>query len=503
APRTALAQAADPERVHPVPDGSQAAPHDRPSATPAAHGPDHGRVPGEGGVPGPRDHPAPERVADQGPVNRARPGRLVDLVNRQVPDAPAPVAGSARGDGGFAAPVGDGPLPRTADIRWQDLADDPRYAYPVKRLEEFDPSGAARLRDQVESGTLADRTQFAAALDTALVNRPPLASPHVLRVGERQFTGGFFPGEPLYLSKGGESLVYAYDAGVVKVNYSATGRAVGWASDGWAPERVVAAEATGALEKVAGNRIRRGAVLVTFHGPSQVLAEHVHVLERRWPGRIVNEFVQGGPALDAERGYVLPTLVSTQRRIPGFDGLDNPDLSTGYAEMAENPDTDAHVAANRKWLQLTGPPGFDHELFVTMQRNDSVSRLLVRTAEDPALRAAVRAFAGNAIAYTRATGEIMDLVGNGNVIFPASGSYLLVDALSPSPLPTSAASEALQRLDAREPLTAKDRAILLNVLNYVRTVNALADATGLAERIGIVPPGFDPRSWERLLPALR
>jgi hypothetical protein len=55
----------------------------------------------------------------------------------------------------------------------------------------------------------------------------------------------------------------------------------------------------------------------------------------------------------------------------------------------------------------------------------------------------------------------------------------------------------LGRLDGHEELTGHDQIYLLNVLNYVTTLNALAHLTGLDGRLDTVPPGFDSRAWLR------
>ncbi len=81
----------------------------------------------------------------------------------------------------------------------------------------------------------------------------------------------------------------------------------------------------------------------------------------------------------------------------------------------------------------------------------------------------------------------MALAGEDNVILYPKGeawSYLLVDAipLYSDPILTSA-KEALERQKGGEQLGNQDKARITRALNFVRTINGLAAALGMDDRL--------------------
>ncbi|MFC7640170.1 hypothetical protein ACFQX6_03355 [Streptosporangium lutulentum] len=388
--------------------------------------------------------------------------------------------------------------PDGAGLRWDDLAGDRRFETPLKRLGELDANGLARLREGVDSRAILSGEQFSTALNNALVNWSPNESLYSVRPGTGEYMKGPSGADLIYLTKGGEHLVFRDGETIFKLDYNANKRVLGW-TEGWEPGRLSGAEATSALLDIANDKESRFAKLRDSHGPSHVIDQTVDVRIVDWPGRVINEFI-GENKLDGDRTYEFPTIVTRQSRVHGLESLDNLDLATGYAEIGKNPNPEKYVEVNRRWLELVGPADFDRELLLDVQQSPSIARLLQRSQRNPAFMDALRRFASSSLAYTAATGETMDMVGDGNVVFIDSRSYLLVDALHPYPArPLWKATEVLHRLNRQEELTRQDQVGLVNVLNYVRTVNALAHATGLQERISIVPRDFHSDRWKRFL----
>ncbi|MDN3354211.1 hypothetical protein [Actinomadura sp. DC4] len=431
--------------------------------------------------------------------------RATELASDAAPGgshAGADEAGEGHAPAGSAGPAAD--AARTLDggaaahLRWADLSVDPRLASPLKRLGDLDPAGHARLHDEVDRGAFHGRDGFTTALDAALVGWKPTESPYAVR--GRELFDGFFGTDPVFMTKGGENLVYGAGDSVVKVDHNTTGQLLGWREEGWHPEDFRADEVLAKMTSIAEERMHRYQALKDFHGSAHVIPETVHVRELEWPGRMLRELAADGRRVEPDQSYVLPTLMTTQEKISGLESLSNPDLSTGYSEMDDKPDTEQYVAASRRWLELHGPAGFDPQLFLSVQRSPSIGRIVDLLQSDPATQAAVRTFVHNSIAYTKHTDEIMDTVGAGNIVFMNSRDYILVDALHPyPPRELAAAVAALHRLNRGEELARSDRICLINVLNYVRTLNALASATGLSQRIDIVPRPFNPGNWERFL----
>ncbi|TDD06980.1 hypothetical protein E1292_14320 [Nonomuraea deserti] len=382
---------------------------------------------------------------------------------------------------------------------WNTRIGDPRFEAPLRRLEELDPAAFGRVHDTVNSGRLRDTNRFTDALDQALASwRPPSDSIYAVRPGTREFLMGVGDTAPIYIARGGEHLVYELQDSILKIDHNTSARVMNWRSPDFDPDHIGRSDVVFELLRILRDKESRYAMLQDLHGAHHVPRQRSYVWEVAWPGRVLNEIV-GAVKADPERIYKMPAIVTIQHRYYGLESLSSPDLATGYAEKANrNPPPDVYLEAGRRWLENIGPARFGQELFLDAQRSPSLTRLFHLAQDNPELMAEIRKFTRNALHYSQWTGETMDMVGRGNVVFLDSRSYLLVDALHPYPVKTLAeASLLLRRLDENEELTRGDRVYLLNVLNYVRTVNALAHFTGLDDRLDIVPPGFDSRGWLR------
>lgn len=132
----------------------------------------------------------------------------------------------------------------------------------------------------------------------------------------------------------------------------------------------------------------------------------------------------------------------------------------------------------------------DLELFFRTQDNPDTHQLadlLSGTSVDSGLKTAVENFVQKSISFAKETGHILALAGEDNVIlYPKNDGwdYLLVDAipLYNDPILTSA-KEAQERQKAGEQLSSQDKAYITRALNFVRTINGLAAALGMEERL--------------------
>ncbi|MEU4229240.1 hypothetical protein AB0F17_33520 [Nonomuraea sp. NPDC026600] len=382
---------------------------------------------------------------------------------------------------------------------WNTRFGDPRFEAPLRRLDELDPGAFGRLHDGVNHGRLRDTDRFAEALDSALASwQSPKESVYAPRPRTGEFISGSGDAEPVYLARGGEHLVYELHDSIVKIDHNTSAKVMDWRSPDFDPDHVKLADVASQMLDILRDKEHRYTLLRDLHGAHHVADQHSYVRDIKWPGRVINEIV-GAARADPERIYEMPAIVTVQHRYDGLETFRNPDLATGYAETANrNPPADVYLEAGRRWLENVGPARFDQELFLDAQRSPSLNRLFLLAQDDAELMTEIRRFASNALHYSQVAGETMDMVGRGNVVFLDSRSYVLVDALHPYPVKRlSEASRLLGRLDGHEELTRRDRIYLLNVLNYVRTVNALAHLTGLDGRLDVVPPGFNSRSWLR------
>lgn len=131
--------------------------------------------------------------------------------------------------------------------------------------------------------------------------------------------------------------------------------------------------------------------------------------------------------------------------------------------------------------------------FLTAQGSKPLAQLVNQARRDPDMRELLSTFVERAILYSEATGEILDLLGDGdNVVFhPAAaegkGSWnvALLDPLHPSVRVLNRLPEAMISLSSPElPQNWRQQVNnALNGLNYVRTVNGLAKMLNMRQRL--------------------
>ena len=99
----------------------------------------------------------------------------------------------------------------------------------------------------------------------------------------------------------------------------------------------------------------------------------------------------------------------------------------------------------------------------------------------------------NKASYTQKTEEIFDLAGQDNIVFSKKGEtwiYTLVDTLYPGEKMIGKTKIILLKLSMGNEIDSYERNVLLNVFNFVRTVNGLAEQMDIQKRISIVPEGM-------------
>lgn len=132
----------------------------------------------------------------------------------------------------------------------------------------------------------------------------------------------------------------------------------------------------------------------------------------------------------------------------------------------------------------------DLEEFFRLQDNPDTHALrdLVQRAEqDKKLKEVTIDFLQTTIRFANETGNILALAGTDNVIlYQENGKwdYLLIDSvpLSNDPILT-AARTARERVENHKSLNQKEEGYIMRARNFVRTINGLATALGVGERI--------------------
>ncbi|MBV7333768.1 hypothetical protein KFU94_37155 [Chloroflexi bacterium TSY] len=177
-------------------------------------------------------------------------------------------------------------------------------------------------------------------------------------------------------------------------------------------------------------------------------------------------------------------------------------LATGYAELNMVEPT---IYRSVTWNTLFGeaPLGsFDLDAFSVVQPSRPLKRLLVQLDADRALRTMMQELVRKIIRYCHATGETLDLASADNlVIVQKNGqwSYCLADALYPLKSDMmSRTRTALLKLSEGKSLDNHQQNVLLNTINFIRTINGLAHYLGLRNRLTVLPDSTSMREIDFL-----
>lgn len=114
--------------------------------------------------------------------------------------------------------------------------------------------------------------------------------------------------------------------------------------------------------------------------------------------------------------------------------------------------------------------------------------------------ATLRQFIDGCIAYTQETGEVLDLVGDSNVVFLNNGRCKLVDVLTTKMTPiTHVLPGILEKVQNQEGLNARGMNYLMNGLGYIRFVNFKAAWLNLPERLEVPDKiELDGQTWAQV-----
>ncbi len=133
------------------------------------------------------------------------------------------------------------------------------------------------------------------------------------------------------------------------------------------------------------------------------------------------------------------------------------------------------------------------EEFLAVQQSRPLAAMMNAMRRDSGMRAVVRLLVERGIQYTEETGEIIDVLGEGdNVLFHRRNikrrerwAATLLDPLHPVPQCLNRLSTALTRLSSPQPIGDIHADVLdaLNGMNYVRAMNGLARALNIEKRV--------------------
>lgn len=261
--------------------------------------------------------------------------------------------------------------------------------------------------------------------------------------------------------------------------------------------------------------------LAAYFGRDHVLSQKTHLLkvpvDRKLAREVCIEFGQNIEELPEEieqdKKHEVWTLVTLQEKSLEISSSQSLGLTAGIAELRPQLNPDFARAYNQITqqtifdLQDTHPLEIDGLVEVQRYLQNLISAALI----NPELKKVLADFTQKSLQYTNDTGEILDFAGLDNIIFfPDSQGhwqYLLTDALFPANghEMITEAKDTLVELAQNGALDIDhvETIVLKNTLNYVRTVNGLAQWLGLDSRIDLISPLAKQLTPEQIFSLIR
>lgn len=183
--------------------------------------------------------------------------------------------------------------------------------------------------------------------------------------------------------------------------------------------------------------------------------------------------------------------VIVQARAHALQDAERISLASGYAESREM-SPGLYRQSNIRWLynQNRQSP-FDYRLFLATQGTRGLLKILKLAAVESDFHRHVSKLVSRMICYTNESEELLDLAPANNLVFvrrEGRWHHLLIDALYPVREHGLAyARYLLEKIESGNPLKTKQRRFLVTAVNYIRTVNGLAHALDISQRIDIAP----------------
>ncbi len=299
---------------------------------------------------------------------------------------------------------------------------------------------------------------------------------------------------PKFLAKGGEHIVYEVPEHpdiVVKVSTDPLKKIIDWNAEHGRPVDSLPAELEPRIREYLKSETARYQLLKKYFGADHVPSKKEFLVKVPVTQEVLNALYEGNPPAATKEAW---SVVMVQKRIEALNDPNRLAVVAGYAENNEVP-KDLYDKATEHFVFGKNPEEkIEKEKFFEIQSHDDLKALLARSESDESLRESLQELIEKAITYTEETGEIFDLAGQDNIVFSQKDgrwTYSLVDALYPGESKAvEKAKIALLKLSAGSEIDEHEKNLLLNVFNFVRTINGLAELMGVQKRISIVPEGM-------------
>lgn len=300
--------------------------------------------------------------------------------------------------------------------------------------------------------------------------------------------------KPQYIARGGEHIVYDipdHPDIVAKAAKESVATLIKNNVEQGNPPDYLGNDERERAERFLQEEASRFKQLRQYFGKEHTLSQKKYLLKLPVTPQILSDLFEGNPP-------ALPTeawgMIVIQKRSKALQNTDHLTVVAGYAERQENVNQEAYQTQTEQlFVNPHEEAEFDQVEFLGVQGNHNELPTLVQNSnESDELKNSLRDFVQKAVRYTSETGETLDLAGSDNVaVYQQDGkwNYELLDALYPGTkdmVPRT--QQALRKLAAGEEIDDGNRNVLMNTINYVRTINGLAKSLGTKHYIDIVPP---------------
>ncbi|MEO6536236.1 MAG: hypothetical protein ABIT47_00955 [Candidatus Paceibacterota bacterium] len=305
---------------------------------------------------------------------------------------------------------------------------------------------------------------------------------------------------PKFIARGGDHLVYETEGHPDTVIKASTFKLKDILMDNaerGQPLDDISDEMRSALEQELEEKNAQIRLYREYFGAKHTLSERRYLMQVPISPEIIEEIYKKDwtyrvPPQGIENIQSAWTAAVIQKKAPQISDPNHLQFSFGgfVEERTVKPDSNEYAKLNDAFLGKETITPEDLELFFKIQDNPEIhalSDLLAKAEAEPALKEAIKDFIGKSIIFANETGNILALAGEDNVIlYPQDDtwSFLLVDAIPLYNQPLyQEAKEILIRERKGEVLNKEETGFLTRGYNFVRTMNGLAAALGMTERL--------------------
>jgi len=308
--------------------------------------------------------------------------------------------------------------------------------------------------------------------------------------------------QPKFLAKGGEHIIYDipdHPDIVVKVRTASIKKVLEWNVEHGQPLDSLPAEIEPRACEYLKEEAGRYQQLKKYFGAEHVPSQKEFLVKIPITEDILNALYDGKtPATTNE----VWSVVMIQKRVEALSDPERLAIVAGYAEQENVPEDLYNQATQHLVFGKNPEQKFEKEKFLEIQSHNDLKALVEKSYDDENLRETLKDLVEKIVSYTEDTGEIFDFAGQDNIVLSQKDgkwNYVLVDTRYPGESKmVDKAKIALLKLSVGNEIDEHEKNVLLNIFNFVRTVNGLAEQVGAQKRINIIPEGMKEEAMDFL-----